>query len=125
MVFKYYNNINMRGYTTFTIHDYEGEFNILKHEKKLILLALEKANGNLKEAHKLLCPQTKPYYSYSFLKVQVYRHEIDIMDVRDDLRRRFAERLEQHQISEAHNKLVKENLIKLQDKLGIKLRSLE
>lgn len=115
----------MRTYTTFTVQDYEGEFNLLKQEKKLILLALSKTNGSIKLAHKLLCPQPKPHYSYSYIVVQIRRHEISISGIQDELNLLENDRRKHREASEDHRKLVQKNLKKFYDKSGVKLRSLE
>tara|TARA_R110000772_G_C13310332_1_gene440592 strand:- start:17700 stop:17939 length:240 start_codon:yes stop_codon:yes gene_type:complete len=60
----------------YTPNMYKGEFNLLAGEKKLIIRALKNAEGSVKVAHHLLCPENKPYGYTGLLRV-IYKHQID------------------------------------------------
>ena len=64
--------------------NYEGKFNILAGERRLMTEALKKTRGVMKSAWKLCCPTVPNYYTYPYFRKQVKRHGIDLRIIAEE-----------------------------------------
>ena len=60
----------------FKPEQYKGEFNLLRAERELIVIALSIVDGNIAKAHKILCPEENPAHSRSGFYRAVRQHQI-------------------------------------------------
>lgn len=61
----------------YTKADYKGEFNLLAGERKVIVNALIKTAGSIKQAQRIVCPADYPYKYNTLIKV-IQRHSIPL-----------------------------------------------
>lgn len=108
--------------------DYEGQYNLLRGERELILQALIRTNGDIKKTFKLLCPKLKPYSSWDIVEMRIEQHNIELKNnkVIGERQLKIAENKRKKLIAELkrfENESVIAKLKAIEAKDGIKLRS--
>ena len=58
---------------------------LIRAQRKLIIKALIRTKGNMREAHKLLCPTNTPF-AYNHMYRVLKKHSISLIDFKDEKR---------------------------------------